>query len=257
MFLCFSQLNNTSSPFLSSFPFVLLFFYQGSLHRSAGCCQMCGEGTIHKTEIHGSVAAELLQDHCSLPAGAQWETPGLRYLWGRDPRDNRDHSDCRYSLIPTSTTHAHSSLQYNNQQIGDPDLCSINLSTKKWRAFIAISWHFILSINPKTYLIANKDNDYLHPSSWLLYSSSVYSKMMNNLLLKWQQVMSSVMCGTPTLRHKRAHPQISQSICSTPLNRLLQRAGCQNETLAACAFPPRSQYDILSSLRCHSAPTCF
>ncbi len=33
------------------------------------------------------------------------------------------------------------------------------------------------------------------------------------------------------------HPQISQSICHTPLNRLSQRAICSNQTLAACVFP--------------------
>lgn len=49
------------------------------------------------------------------------------------------------------------------------------------------------------------------------------------------------MCRTLTLRHKRAHPQISQSICHTPLTRLSQRAGCSNETLVACVLPPRSE----------------
>lgn len=50
---CFSQLNSTSSHIvifsllLPSILFILLFFYQGSLHRSVGCCQMCGEGSVH------------------------------------------------------------------------------------------------------------------------------------------------------------------------------------------------------------------
>lgn len=46
------------------------------------------------------------------------------------------------------------------------------------------------------------------------------------------------MCGTLTLRHLPAHPQISQSICYT--HTLSPRAGCSSQTLASCMFPPRS-----------------
>lgn len=52
----------------------------GSLHRSFGCCQMRGEGSVHQTEVHGPVAAEFLQDHCSISAGAERKAPGLGYL---------------------------------------------------------------------------------------------------------------------------------------------------------------------------------
>lgn len=41
---------------------------------------MRGEGSVHQTEVHGSVAAEFLQDHRSLPAGAERETSGLGYI---------------------------------------------------------------------------------------------------------------------------------------------------------------------------------
>lgn len=71
----------------------ICFSVLGSIYRSAGCCQMCSEGSVHQAKVHGPVAAELLQNHCSLPAGAEWETPRLRYLWGRDPRN---HSHCKY-----------------------------------------------------------------------------------------------------------------------------------------------------------------
>lgn len=38
---------------------------------------MRGEGSVHQTEVHGPVAAEFLQDHCSISAGAERKAPGL------------------------------------------------------------------------------------------------------------------------------------------------------------------------------------
>lgn len=48
---------------------------------------MCGEGSVHQTEVHGLVAAEFLQHHLSISAGAERKALKLGYLWRRDPGD--------------------------------------------------------------------------------------------------------------------------------------------------------------------------
>lgn len=59
-------------------------------------------------------------------------------------------------------------------------------------------------------------------------------KINSNFML-----ISGVLCGSLTWRHHPAHPQISRSICHTPLCRLSPRASCSNQTFAACAFLPK------------------
>lgn len=64
---------------------------------------MCGEGSVHQTKVHGSVTAELLQDHGSLPAGAERETALLGHLRGRGGagRNLRDQHHCRSAHTAT------------------------------------------------------------------------------------------------------------------------------------------------------------
>lgn len=79
--LCdFSQANGTSSLMDICCCVVAPLFHQGSIHRPAGCCQMCSKGSVHQAKVYESVSAELLQDHHPLPSGAERETSGLRHL---------------------------------------------------------------------------------------------------------------------------------------------------------------------------------
>lgn len=71
----------------------------GPLHWPFGCCQMCGEGSVHQTEVHGLVTAELLQDHLSISAGAEWKALRLGHLWRRDPGDHGHSRWANLSLI--------------------------------------------------------------------------------------------------------------------------------------------------------------
>lgn len=80
-------------------------------------------------------------------------------------------------------------------------------------------------------------------------------------MLIWQQVMSWVMCFALRLRHERTHPLISQSICllSLPLWQPVE-GHVKSDRRCMCtvtSFKAVTQCDILSPLRCHSAPTCL